>query len=348
MEKKKLSVAAGFLTPRPEQEKGYNSQPSSSQPVPPNATQIVELSCDDLFPFKGHVFKVRDDNEMIELTQSVAEYGVQQPIRVRPRTEGGYEVIAGHRRLEASQRAGLKTIPGIVEDVDDERAIIIMVDTNLGQRQNLLPSERAFAYKAKLEAMKRQGARTDLTSRQVVGKLEMAEVVGKDKGESGRQVQRYIRLTELIPKLLDAVDVDKLAFIPAVTISHLKPSEQKDLWEYMEREQTVPSLKQAELLKEASEKGDWSLTLLDVYMTSARQESSKATIRLEKLDLYWQRQTPKQAEKELMCIAAAVPKLRQYTAIFPENLTPEQFTQRLMDLVDRTHKQRLELQPPAR
>ena len=176
----------------------------------------------------------------------------------------------------------------------------------------------------------------------------MADVVGKDKGDSGRQVQRYIRLTELIPQLRDAVDADKLKFIPAVSISYLKPTEQKDLWEYMEREQVTPSLDQANLLKEASEKGDWSLTLLDVYMTSTRQESSKATIRLEKLDLYWQRQTPKQAEKELMCIAAAVPKLRQYTTLFPENLTPEQFTQKLTDLVDRVYKQRLEHQPPAR
>ncbi|HMM32484.1 MAG TPA: ParB/RepB/Spo0J family partition protein [Clostridia bacterium] len=351
MADKKRSVAAGFFTQLPDQTDAPTPSPSSSQPVPPNAKQIVELSCDDLFPFKGHVFKVRDDNEMIELTQSVAEYGVQQPIRVRPRTEGGYEVIAGHRRLEASQRAGLKTIPGIVENVDDERAIIIMVDTNLGQRQNLLPSERAFAYKAKLDAMKRQGVRADLTSCQLGTKFAKGrtdEEISKNSTDSARTIQRFIRLTELIPKLLDAVDADKIAFIPAVTISHLKPSEQKDLWEYMEREQTVPSLKQAELLKEASEKGDWSLTLLDVYMTSTRQESSKATIRLEKLDLYWQRQTPKQAEKELLCIAAAVPKLRQYTTIFPENITPEQFAQKLTDLVDRAHKQRLEHQPPVR
>ena len=328
-----------------EQAAPITSTPSSSQPVSPNAKQIVELPLDDLFSFKGHVFQIREDNEMTELVQSVADYGVRQPVQVRPHPEGGYEILAGHRRIEASKRAGKEFVPAIIEDVDDDLATIIMVDTNLGQRQNLLPSEKAFAYKAKLDAMKRQGARTDLTSRQVVGKLEMAEVVGKDKGESGRQVQRFIRLTELIPPLLDAVDTDKLKFIPAVSISYLKPSEQKDLWEYMEREQVTPSLEQANLLKEASEKGDWSLTLLDVYMTSTRQESSKATIRLEKLDLYWQRQTPKQAEKELMCIAAAIPKMRQYKTIFPDNLTPEQFTQKLMDLVVRTHEQRLEHQP---
>lgn len=328
-----------------EQAAPFTSTPSSFQPVSSNVKQIVELPLDDLFSFKGHVFQIREDNEMTELVQSVADYGVRQPVQVRPRPEGGYEILAGHRRIEASKRAGKEFVPAIIEDVDDDLATIIMVDTNLGQRQNLLPSEKAFAYKAKLDAMKRQGARTDLTSRQVVGKLEMAEVVGKDKGESGRQVQRFIRLTELIPPLLDAVDTDKLKFIPAVSISYLKPSEQKDLWEYMEREQVTPSLEQANLLKEASEKGDWSLTLLDVYMTSTRQESSKATIRLEKLDLYWQRQTPKQAEKELMCIAAAIPKMRQYKTIFPDNLTPEQFTQKLMDLVVRTHEQRLEHQP---
>ena len=227
-----------------------------------------------------------------------------------------------------------------------------MVDTNLGQRQNLLPSEKAFAYKARLDAMRRQAGRPSKINSAQLGLnyqgKQSRDTLAEQTGESKNQIQRYIRLTELIPQLLEAVDADKLAFIPAVTISHLKPSEQKDLWEYMEREQTVPSLKQAELLKEASEKGDWNLTVLTLYMTSTRQESSKATIRLEKLDLYWQRQTPKQAEKELMCIAAAVPKLRQYTTIFPENITPEQFAQKLTDLVDRAHKQRLEHQPPAR
>ncbi|HWR17987.1 MAG TPA: ParB/RepB/Spo0J family partition protein [Clostridia bacterium] len=324
-----------------------STPPSSFQPVNENAKQVVELSLDDLFPFKGHPFKVRDDDEMTALVESVAEYGVRQPVQVRPRPEGGYEILAGHRRIEASRRAVKDKVPAIIENVDDDLATIIMVDTNLGQRQNLLPSERAFAYKAKLEAMKRQGERTDLTSCQLGAKSlkgRADEEISKGTTDSARTIQRFIRLTELIPQLLEAVDADKLAFIPAVTLSYLKPAEQKDLWEYMEREQVLPSLKQAELLKEASEKGDWSLTLLDVYMTSTRQESSKATIRLEKLDLYWQRQTPKQAEKELMCIAAAVPKMRQYTTIFPDNLTPEQFTQKLMDLVVRTHNQRLEHQ----
>lgn len=324
------------------------SPPSSFQPVSPDTKQVVELSLDDLFPFKGHPFKVREDDEMTALIESVAEYGVRQPVQVRPRPEGGYEILAGHRRIEASRRAGKEIVPAIIEDVDDDLATIIMVDTNLGQRQNLLPSERAFAYKAKLDAMKRHAGRPAKENSCQLGtnfaKGRTDEEISKNSTDSARTIQRFIRLTELIPQLLEAVDSDKLAFIPAVTLSYLKPVEQKDLWEYMEREQVLPSLKQAELLKEASEKGDWSLTLLDVYMTSTRQESSKATIRLEKLDLYWQRQTPKQAEKELMCIAAAVPKMRQYTTIFPDNLTPEQFTQKLMDLVVRTHNQRLEHQ----
>ena len=332
-----------------EQAAPITSTPSSSQPVSPNAKQIVELPLDDLFSFKGHVFQIREDNEMTELVQSVADYGVRQPVQVRPHPEGGYEILAGHRRIEASKRAGKEFVPAIIEDVDDDLATIIMVDTNLGQRQNLLPSERAFAYKAKLEAMKRQAGRPAKENSCQVGtnfaKGRTDEEISKGTTDSARTIQRFIRLTELIPPLLDAVDADKLKFIPAVSISYLKPSEQKDLWEYMEREQVTPSLEQANLLKEASEKGDWSLTLLDVYMTSTRQESSKATIRLEKLDLYWQRQTPKQAEKELMCIAAAIPKMRQYKTIFPDNLTPEQFTQKLMDLVVRTHEQRLEHQP---
>ena len=332
-----------------EQAAPITSTPSSFQPVSSNVKQIVELPLDDLFSFKGHVFQIREDNEMAELVQSVADYGVRQPVQVRPRPEGGYEILAGHRRIEASRRAGKEIVPAIIEDVDDDLATIIMVDTNLGQRQNLLPSERAFAYKAKLEAMKRQAGRPSNENVSQVGTHKRSDqILAEAVGESRNQIARYIRLTELIPQLLEAVDADKLKFIPAVSISYLKPNEQKDLWEYMEREQVTPSLDQATLLKEASEKGDWSLTLLDVYMTSTRQESSKATIRLEKLDLYWQRQTPKQAEKELMCIAAAVPKLRQYTTLFPENLTPEQFTQKLTDLVDRVYKQRLEHQPPAR
>ncbi len=328
-----------------------STPPSSFQPVNENAKQVVELSLDDLFPFKGHPFKVRDDDEMTALVESVAEYGVRQPVQVRPRPEGGYEILAGHRRIEASRRAVKDKVPAIIENVDDDLATIIMVDTNLGQRQNLLPSERAFAYKAKLEAMKRQGVRNDLTCGQLDHKfdgLKSRDILASQTGESAKQISRYIRLTELIPQLLDAVDAEKLKFIPAVTLSYLKPEEQKDLWEYMEREQTVPSLEQANLLKEASEKGDWNLTVLSVYMSPTRQESSKATIRFENLDPYWQRKTPKEAEKELMSLANTAAKLRQYTALFPENITNTEFEQRLIDLAKRANQQRIERQPPTR
>ncbi|HWR19848.1 MAG TPA: ParB/RepB/Spo0J family partition protein [Clostridia bacterium] len=329
-----------------------STPPSSFQPVNENTKQVVELSLDDLFPFKGHPFKVRDDDEMTALVESVAEYGVRQPVQVRPRPDGGYEILAGHRRIEASRRAEKESVPAIIENVDDDLATIIMVDTNLGQRQILLPSERAFAYKARLEAVKRQAGRPTKEMVATVATIsprgKSRDILAEELPDSARTIQNYISLTELIPSLLNAVDADKLKLVPAVAISHLKPSEQNDLWEYIEREQVFPSKEQANLLKEASEKGDWNLTVLSVYMSPTRQESSKATIRLDKLDLYWRQKTPKQAEQELMCIAAAVPRLRQYTTLFPENITPEQFAQKLMDLVERTHKQRLERQPPTR
>lgn len=246
-DKKTFSVAAKFFT-------GVGEQafvPSSFQPVKEpvkDGKMIVELSLDDLHPFSGHVFKVRDDEEMAELSRSVAEYGVRQPVQVRPRPEGGYEIIAGHRRIEASKRAGKLTVPAIVEDVDTDLATIIMVDTNLGQRQNLLPSEKAFAYKVKLEAMKRQGARTDLTSSQVGMKLknkQSSDLLAEQTGESRNQISRYIRLTNLIPPLLEAVDSGRLKFNPAVKVSYLKEEEQKDLWDFMEVDQSAPSLEQA-------------------------------------------------------------------------------------------------------
>jgi ParB family chromosome partitioning protein len=346
---KKRSVAAGFFTQLSDQAGESTPLPSSFQPVSPGSKQVVELSLDDLFPFTAHPFKVREDDEMTALVDSVAEYGVRQPIQVRPRPEGGYEILAGHRRIEASRRAEKRSVPAIIENVDDDLAAIIMVDTNLGQRQNLLPSERAFAYKVKLEAMKRQGERTDLTSCQLGTKFlkgRADEEISKGTTDSARTIQRFIRLTELIPQLLDAVDTEKLKFIPAVTVSYLKPEEQKDLWEYMEREQAVPSLEQANLLKEASEKGDWNLTVLSVYMSPTRQESSKATIRLDKLDSYWQHKTPREAEKEILSLANTAAKLRQYTTLFPENITTAEFEARLLRLVDTAHKQRVERQPP--
>ena len=360
MADKKMSVAAGFFTQPQTEDRVSNvknmklttvddlfSTEESRQAgieTPSSFQRVTELPIDELFDFEGHVFRVREDNEMKELVQSVTEYGVRQPIQVRPRAHGGYEILAGHRRTEASRRAGKTSIPAIIESVDDEMATIIMVDTNLGQRQNLLPSEKAFAYKAKLEAMKRQGARTDLTSSQVGTKSPKRsdQVLAEQVGESRNQISRYIRLTELIPELLNTVDEDRLKFNPAVVVSYLKPSEQKDLWEYMEREQVAPSLEQAGKLKEASEKGDWNLTLLDIYMTPTRQVSNKVVLKIEALNAYWHKKTPKEIEEEITIYADAVAKLRQYTTIFPENISNQEFEHRLIHLVDTAFKQRLE------
>ena len=203
--------------------------------------KVLEIPLSELHPFKDHPFKVKDDEAMMETADSVRQYGVLVPAIARPDPEGGYELVAGHRRHRASELAGKETMPVIVRELDDDAATIIMVDSNL-QRESLLPSERAFAYKMKLEAVKHQGARTDLTSRQVGGKLEMADVIGAKAGDSGRQVQRYIRLTELIPELLDMVDEKKIAFNPAYELSFLKKEEQVQLLDAMDSEQATPSL----------------------------------------------------------------------------------------------------------
>lgn len=195
--------------------------------------RVQEIPLSELHPFEGHPFRVVDDEDMMKTVESVREYGVLTPAIVRPDPYGGYEIISGHRRHHASELAGKETMPAIVRDMDDDAAIILMVDSNL-QRETILPSERAFAYKMKLDAIKHQGARSDLTSRQVVGKLEMADVVGEQAGESGRQVQRYIRLTELIPELLDMVDAGQIKFNPAVELSHLAKQEQQDFLSAMD------------------------------------------------------------------------------------------------------------------
>ena len=192
--------------------------------------QVQQIPIGELFPFKNHPFKVLDDESMQRTVESVEQYGVLSPLIARPRPEGGYEIISGHRRQHAAQLAGLDALPVIVRNMDDDAAVLLMVDSNL-QRENILPSERAFAYKMKLEALKNQGARSDLTSRQVVGKLEAADLVGKGNEESGRQVQRFIRLTNLIPELLDMVDEKKISFNPAVELSYLDESQQRDFLE---------------------------------------------------------------------------------------------------------------------
>ena len=219
--------------------------------------QVQQIPIEELFPFKEHPFKVLDDEAMQRTVESVAQYGVLAPLIARPRPEGGYEIISGHRRQHAAELAGLDTLPVIVREMTDDAAVILMVDSNL-QRENILPSERAFAYKMKLEALKNQGARSDLTSRQVVGKLEAADLVGKGNEESGRQVQRFIRLTNLVPELLDMVDEKKIAFNPAVELSYLDEAQQRDFLEAMQDTQNAPSLSQAQQLKKIAQQGNFS------------------------------------------------------------------------------------------
>ena len=224
--------------------------------------RVQKIPISELKPFQNHPFKVVDDEAMLRTTESIAQFGVLTPLIARPLEEGGYEIISGHRRVHAAEAAGLMEVPVIVRDMTDDEAVVLMVDSNL-QRENILPSERAFAYKMKLEAMKRQGERTDLqdegTSRQVVGKLEAADVLGQDTGESGRQVQRYIRLTNLIPELLDMLDQKLISFNPAVELSYLTPDEQKSLLEAMDYTQAAPSLSQAQRLKKLSQEGGCAL-----------------------------------------------------------------------------------------
>ena len=246
--------------------------------------KVQEIQLSELHQFKGHPFKVLDDEAMQKTVESIEQFGVLTPAIARPREEGGYELIAGHRRHHASQLAGKETMPVIIRDLDDDAAVILMVDSNL-QRETLLPSEKAFAFKMKLEAMKRQGARNDLTSRQVVGKLEMADVVGQESGESGRQVQRYIRLTELIPELLDMVDNKKIAFNPAVELSYLTKDEQTNFLEAMEYAQATPSLSQAQRLKKFSQEGRCSFDVMCAILSEKKKdEQYKIVLRKEDIE----------------------------------------------------------------
>lgn len=274
--------------------------------------RVQEIPLDQLKPFKNHPFKVRDDQRMLDTVDSIREYGVLVPAIARPDPEGGYELISGHRRKRGCEMAGLQTMPVIIRDLDDDAAVLVMVDSNI-QREELLPSERAFAYKMKLEALKHQGARSDLTSRQVVGKLEMADVVGQNAGESGRQVQRYIRLTELIPELLDMVDERKLAFNPAVEVSYLKRDEQRMLLEAMDAEQTTPSLSQAQRLKKFSQEGRLTEEAMSAIMSEEKKsDMDKVTLRSDTLRKYFPKSyTPKQMEQTIIKLLDVWQKQRQ-------------------------------------
>lgn len=262
--------------------------------------QIQRLALSKLHPFKDHPFRVLDDDRMMETVESVKEYGVLVPIIARPMADGGYEIVSGHRRKRACELAGLNEIPAIVRDLDDDEAVIIMVDSNL-QRENIPPSERAKAYQMKLEAIKHQGERRDLTSRQLVGKLEAADLIGQDTGESGRQIQRILRLNNLEPPLIDKVDAGKLAFTPAVELSYLKPEEQQWLDTALENTQQTPSLSQAQRMKRESKQGTLSEQGIMEIMTENKQTvPAKGSVVLpqEKLTKYFPRSyTTEQMEK---------------------------------------------------
>ena len=260
----------------------------------------------DLHPFEGHPFKVLDDELMEQTVESIKQIGVVSPLIVRPDPEGGFEILSGHRRLHAAQLAGLETVPVIVKEIDDDAAIIFMVDSNL-QRENILPSERAFSYKMKLEAMKHQGERSDLqpetTSRQLGEKLQTSvAVMSEEMGESQRQIQRFIRLTNLIPEILDMVDEKKIAFNPAVELSYLKPSEQKEFLEAMDYAQASPSLSQAQRLKKLSQEGGCTLdAMCEVMNEIKKDELDHVTIKNEVLRKYFPKSyTPKQMQDTII------------------------------------------------
>ena len=262
--------------------------------------QVQQIPIGELFPFKNHPFKVLDDESMQRTVESVEQYGVLSPLIARPRPEGGYEIISGHRRQHAAQLAGLDTLPVIVRQMDDDAAVLLMVDSNL-QRENILPSERAFAYKMKLEALKNQGARSDLTSVQVAPKLS-TEKIGEEVGMSKDNVKRYIRLTNLVPELLDMVDEKKIAFNPAVELSYLDESQQRDFLEAMNDTQNAPSLSQAQRLKKLAQEGHFSYDVAFAVMGEEKKdELDKVVIKNDTLRKYFPRSyTPKQMEDTII------------------------------------------------
>ena len=274
--------------------------------------QVQQISIGELFPFKNHPFKVLDDESMQRTVESVEQYGVLSPLIARPRPEGGYEIISGHRRQHAAQLAGLDALPVIVRQMDDDAAVLLMVDSNL-QRENILPSERAFAYKMKLEAIKNQGARSDLTSAQLGRKLESADIVGKEAGDSRNQVRRFIRLTNLVPELLDMVDEKKISFNPAVELSYLDESQQRDFLEAMNDTQNAPSLSQAQQLKKMAQQGEFSYeAAFDVMGKEKKSELDTVTIKNETLRKYFPRSyTPKQMEDTIIKLLEQWQKKRQ-------------------------------------
>ena len=273
--------------------------------------QVQQIPIDALHPFINHPFKVLDDEAMTRTVESIAQYGVLAPLIARPRPEGGYEIISGHRRQYAAKLAGLDTLPVIVRQMSDDAAVILMVDSNL-QREHILPSERAFAYKMKLDAIKNQGARSDLTSTQVAQKLSV-EKVGDDAGVSKDTIRRFIRLTNLIPELLDMVDEKKIAFNPAVELSYLDESQQRAFLEAMNDTQNAPSLSQAQQLKKMAQQGEFSYEkAFDVMGQEKKSEKDTVTIKNETLRKYFPRSyTPKQMEEKIIQLLDAWQKKQQ-------------------------------------
>lgn len=277
--------------------------------------QVQQIPIDELYPFTNHPFKVLEDDSMAQTVKSIKEYGILSPLIARPRPDGdGYEIISGHRRQFAAREAGLETLPVIVRDMDDDAATILMVDSNL-QREQISPSEKAFAYKMKLDALKHQGARSDLTSRQVVGKLEAAALVGKVSDESGRQVQRYVRLTNLIPELLDMVDNKKISFNPAVELSYLDEKQQRAFLEAMDSTQNAPSVLQAQKLKKMAQKGEFTAEKASEIMEQEKKsELDTVTIKNEILRKYFPRNyTPRQMEQKIIQLLDAWQQQKEQT-----------------------------------
>lgn len=278
--------------------------------------KVQKIPISELVPFKNHPFKVVDDEAMLRTTESISQFGVLTPLIARPLEDGGYEIISGHRRAHAAEAAGLTEVPVIVRDMDDDAATVLMVDSNL-QRESILPSERAFAYKMKLDAMKRQGERTDLqedgTSRQLVGKLEASDIIGQDTGESGRQVQRFIRLTNLIPELLDMVDQKQISFNPAVELSYLTPEEQQHVIEAMDFTQAAPSLSQAQRLKKLSQEDGCTLEAMQEILGEVKKG-------------------------DLERVAFKSEQLRKY---FPKSYSPKQMQDTIIKLLEQWQKKRL-------
>ena len=273
--------------------------------------QIQQLPIDELHPFVNHPFKVQDDEAMAETVESISQRGVLSPLIARPRAEGGYEIISGHRRQYAAKKAGLDTVPVIVRNMTDDDAIILLVDSNI-QRENILPSERAFAFKMKMDAIKRQGARSDLTSAQVAPKLS-SEKIGEDSGMSKDTVKRYIRLTNLIPKLLELVDDKKISFTPAVELSYLDAKQQCDFMEVMDTTQNAPSLSQAQRIKKLAQQGKFSYdAVYDIMNEVKKSELDTVTIKNETLRKYFPRSyTPRQMEEKIIQLLEAWQQQRQ-------------------------------------